>query len=331
MALMNTLSRPSAPSASQSRREFLLQSGAALSAVAASALSPALAGAAETQPVFQNRLQRVVAKPAAKSLVGCNVYVWTQYAGREKKKLDLDEVLSILRDAGYDYLENFMDSGNPESITKYADQCRAKSLVPVSLYTGARLHDDKASQTVERLVKAGRVCKDAGFQVISCNPDPIGRAKTDAELQNQAAALKDLGQGLNDLGLRLGIHHHLPEMQDKGREFHYVFRNTPPNLVGFCYDVHWVWKGGIQPLDALREYGNRVVTWHLRQSRNGVWTEALESGDVDYEAVARYAKEHQLPRRFTVELALEGGTQITRSPAEDHRLSREFVRKVFGA
>ena len=97
----------------------------------------------------------------------------------------------------------------------------------------------------------------------------------------------------------------------------------------WCYDVHWVWKGGVPPLEALQQYGERVVTWHLRQSRNGIWWEDLDTGDVDYSAVARYAKQHRLARRFSVELALEPGTKITRSVVENHRRSREFVRRVF--
>ena len=83
------------------------------------------------------------------------------------------------------------------------------------------------------------------------------------------------------------------------------------------------------PMDALKQYGNRVVTWHLRQSRDRVWWEDLDSGDVDYEAVAKYARAHKLPRRFTVELALEPETKITRSVVENHRRSREWVRRVF--
>ncbi len=84
-------------------------------------------------------------------------------------------------------------------------------------------------------------------------------------------------------------------------------------------------------MDALKEYGDRVVTWHLRQSRGGIWWEDLDTGDVDYAAVAAYAKEHNLPRRFTVELAIENGTKISRSVVENHRRSREFVRRVFQA
>lgn len=311
---MNTLPDAIVPVAGISRRTFLHHSArlgvlaAVLPAAALSAANP----------------------PAKKTVFGSNVYGWTQYYARDKKPFNVDEVIAALADCGYDYLENFMD-GNPENNVKFAEKLRAKGMRPVSLYTGAALHEaDKAAANVAGLLKNCKVCKDAGFEVISCNPNPIGREKTDAELKTQAAALTELGQGLQEMGLKLGIHHHLPEMQNQAREFHYVFRHTPAATVGFCYDVHWVFKGGIQPLDALNKYGHRVVTWHLRQSREGVWWEDLDTGDVDYEAVAKYAREHQLPRRFTVELALEGKTRITRSAVENHRRSLEYVKKVFG-
>ncbi|MGA2863050.1 MAG: TIM barrel protein [Verrucomicrobiota bacterium] len=298
----------SSSDATPSRREFLRQLGAvaALGAVGAALPAP------------------------QKTLVGSNIYGWGQYAQRENRKLDVEEVISALRDTGYDYLENFMDVAQPEGIARFADQLKAKGLQPVSLYTGARLHEaGAAGEVVAKLLAAAKVCQQAGFRVVSCNADPIGREKTDEELKTQAAALADLGAGLNALGLKLGVHHHLPEMASQGREFHYNFRHTKPGVVGWCYDVHWVWKGGLMPLDALKEYGQRVVTWHLRQSRNGLWWEDLDTGDVDYGAVAQYAKEHQLARLFTVELALENDTKITRSVAENHRRSREFVQRVF--
>ncbi|MCX8157509.1 MAG: sugar phosphate isomerase/epimerase [Verrucomicrobiae bacterium] len=269
---------------------------------------------------------------APKTLFGSNVYGWTQYYQREKKPFNLDEVIAALADCGYDYLENFLDANNPESAARFAEKLRARGMRPVSLYTGAALHEAaRAREVVARLLKCAAVCKEAGFEALSCNPDPLGREKTEEELKNTVSALKDLGQGLKELGLKLGIHHHLPEMQNQGREFHYVLRQTPPETVGLCYDVHWVWKGGLQPMEVLPEYGRRIVTWHLRQSRNGVWHEVLDKGDIDYEAVARYAREHQLARRFTVELALEGKTEVTRSAVENHRLSLAWAKKVFGA
>jgi inosose dehydratase len=136
---------------------------------------------------------------------------------------------------------------------------------------------------------------------------------------------------LNGLGLRLGIHNHTPEMANHAREFHHIFRHTDPALVGLCYDVHWVYRGGVLVADCLKEYGARIVSWHLRQSRDGVWWEDLDTGDVDYAFVARYAKDHRLTAPYTIELALENGTKITRSVVENHRRGREFVRRTFGA
>jgi sugar phosphate isomerase/epimerase len=265
--------------------------------------------------------------------VGSNIYGWSQYYQRDGKNVNdhIDEVLSALRDAGYDYLEGFVDVNQPENIARFADKMRAKGLKPVCLYTGAHLHEaSKAQDNVQKVLEAAKVCQKAGFTLIDCNPDPIGRDKTDDELRVQAKALNDLGAGLKALGIKLGIHNHTPEMAKQAREFHHNLQQTDPGLVGLCYDVHWVYRGGILPADCLKQYGTRVVSWHLRQSRVGIWWEDLDTGDVDYDAIARYAKEHQLAAPYTVELAIEDGTKITHSAVENHRRSREFVRKVFG-
>lgn len=289
------------------------------------------AGSAAVLPLVETARRQLRAEEGG-ALVGSNVYGWTQYAKREGRPFDIVATMATLRECGYDYLECGFDLARPESIGELAGQMRANGLRPVSLYVGPRLHEaDKVADVVGQLLAAGRACRASGFRSLTCNPAPIGRAKTEAELKIQAAALGEVGRGLAQIGIGLGIHHHLPELADGAREFHHVFRNTDPGAVGFCYDVHWVWKGGVQPADALREYGSRIVSWHLRQSRGGVWWEDLDSGDIDYGAIAREAGARGWPRMFTVELALEPKTAVTRSAAENHRRSREYVRRVFGA
>ena len=201
----------------QSRRDFIRHLGSAVALGAMmSPLTPS--AAAENQRAVQQ-----------KTLVGSNIYGWGQYAKRDKKELDVGEVISALRDAGYDYLENFMEVERPEETAKFAEQLKAKGLQPVSIYTGARVHEaGKAGAAVAKILVAAKVCQQAGFCVISCNPAPIGRDKTDEELKTQAAALSELGEGLNALGLKLGIHHHMPEMANHAREFHYNFDHTKP-------------------------------------------------------------------------------------------------------
>lgn len=303
-------------SPSLSRRKFLEISATAASALAAGALTNSASAAASPG-----------------MLVGSQLYGWGQYYQREGRDAykNLDEIFSALRDAGYDYAEGNLDTVHPGNNAGFAERLRSKGLQPVSLYTGGRLHDDRGESVVEQILGAAKVCKEAGFRVINCNPDPIGREKTDEELAVQIKSLKLLGGGLKQMGIRFGIHNHTPAMANGAREFHHNFRNTMAGMVDFCYDVHWVFRGGVQPMDALNEYGNRVVSWHLRQSRNHIWWEDLDSGDIDYKAVAAFSRKNNLPPLYTVELALEEGTKITRSVVDNHSLSLNYVRRVFGA
>lgn len=276
---------------------------------------------------------RTFAAEARTALVGSQLFGWGQYFQREGKTLDaeMDGVLSALRDAGYDYAEHNL-SGNPEQNQKFADRLKSKGLRPVSLYTGGAFHEaEKAEGNVQQLLAGARGAKDAGFTIINCNPNPIGRNKTDEELATQARWLQVFGEKLNEMGMKFGVHNHTPEMANGAKEFHANFRQTDARSVGFCYDVHWVFRGGVLPPDALAAYGSRIASWHLRQSREKIWWEDLDSGDVDYAFIARWAKENAAPPFYTIELALEGGTKITRSVVENHARSRAFVKQVFGA
>lgn len=299
------------------RRKFLFRTGTLLAASHAALSS---AGEANSNPV-------------PKPLVGSGFYGWTQYYQRDGKDPNqyLDEIFAAVRDSGFDFVEGFIDVAQPEKNLRLAERMRAKGLKLSPIYTGARLHEEsQVAAEITRLITAARSCREAGFSVIDINPNPIGRDKTPEELKTQVKALNQLGEEFKKLGLKLGVHNHLPEMANGAREFHSDLRNTNPDFVGLCYDVDWVNRGGLQPLDCLREYGSRVVAWHIRQSRDKVWLQDLDQGDIDYRAIAKFNQEHRLTAPYSVELAIEKGTKIDRSVVENHKRSREFMRAIFG-
>lgn len=274
------------------------------------------------------------AAAAARPLFGSQLYGWGQYYQREGRKLahHLPEVLSALKECGYDYAETNLAIHEPGAAARFVELARQHGLGAFCFYTGGRLHEREAARkTIAAILAAARSVQGAGVRVINCNPDPVGRDKTEAELQVQADALRQLGEGLHELGMQLGVHNHTPEMKNGAREFHANLRRTPPARVGLCYDVHWVYRGGVAPLDILLEYGDRIVSWHLRQSRGGVWWEDLDEGDIDYGAVALLARNSGAARLYTVELALEKETAVTRSVTENHRRSLAYARRLFGA
>ncbi|HEY1067835.1 MAG TPA: hypothetical protein VGE52_17060, partial [Pirellulales bacterium] len=116
--------------------------------------------------------------PMGKILVGTQLYGWGQAYARDGKRLDdhLDDALAAIHDAGFDYAEGFLDVSRPENNAKFAERAAAKGLAPVCIYTGAKLHEEAtAGQTIDQILAAAKVCREAGYVVLNCNPDPIGR------------------------------------------------------------------------------------------------------------------------------------------------------------
>jgi len=105
---------------------------------------------------------------------------------------------------------------------------------------------------------------------------------------------------------------------------------VPAEMLGLGPDLDWVSRGGVDPEDFLQRYGNRINYTHLRDNKNGRWTEALGEGDVDYASLARTLKEIDFDGWIVVELAHEKDFERTRSIGESLRISREHLRKTMG-
>ena len=86
----------------------------------------------------------------------------------------------------------------------------------------------------------------------------------------------------------------------------------------------------MEAFDLIRGYRNRIRSLHIRNSIGGVWSEALGAGDMDHVELRDLLHEIAYDGWIYVELAYEEKTVLTRTPAENARLSREYVREVFG-
>ena len=131
--------------------------------------------------------------------------------------------------------------------------------------------------------------------------------------------------------MRLMLHNHDADMAEGAREWRAILHHTDPKLVGFCVDVHWVYRGKQDPLLLLQEAGQRIASLHVRNSVKGIWSESLGEGDVDYAAVTRFLKHIKYKGLIAVELAYDKETKPSRPMEEDLKISREYAEKVFGA
>jgi inosose dehydratase len=262
-------------------------------------------------------------------------YIWQQYAERQGKPLKavVGEALSMARQAGFHNVELNQAYFTPDLQAEVVAALKLNRLLMPSVYVGGVMHEPKgAEQTISLAVEVGGICRPFGCVAIVHNPSPkpAGAEKTDEELKFQSEALNRMGRTLKAKGFQLRVHHHTPEMASNAREWRYILKTTDPNYVWLCMDLDWVHQGGRDPLALLKEAGTRVAEVHVRNSKDKLWLESFEPGDVDYSTIARYFDAQHLQPLIVVELAYRRNTVITRPLREDLRLSRIYAEKVFG-
>jgi inosose dehydratase len=275
------------------------------------------------------------AAPVAPPGVAAQMYVWLQYNQEHGQRLEdhLDEAFAATERAGYSAVQGWLSwFATPEQTARTTTALAAHHLRLVAAYADGPLHDSGADAAIARILEQATRAREHGVLTIVMNPDVRrdGAEKTDEELAVQARNLDRLGAALQGMGLSLAVHAHDKEMRSGAREWYYNLRHTDGAKVGICLDVHWLYRGGQNPLPMLRAAGGRIRDVHLRNSLDGVWEEDLGPGDLDYGVIARALRDAKFSGTYTVELAYEPRTVRTRSIEEDLRRSRAFVRRTFG-
>jgi inosose dehydratase len=268
------------------------------------------------------------------SIVGVQSYTWTQIYQEQKKQFQdhLDEVFGFIKDAGYDAWE-----GTPSSkldAQKQKSLLDKHGLAAPSAYLPTMLHMPDWEKQVDSTVQRASYAQILGATVIVTNPSPTKELKTDEQLKRQAEALNVLGGKLASEGLKLLYHFHAPEMRAAAREVHHMMLGTDPGHMGLCLDVHWAYRGAensqVALYDLVTLYARRIGELHLRQSKDGVWTEVFEDGDIDYRPLAELLKHLDFSGPLMLEQCVEEGTPRTMSGMERQKKGREYIKQIFG-
>ena len=271
----------------------------------------------------------------ARPVLAAQFYVWTQHFQSREMTLaeGVEEALAATRRAGFKRVELMSSFFQGAVREKTLVALKQHGLEVPIVYNGGPMHQPAlAEKSIADTLQLAGTVKSAGARIINFNPSPKPKRerKSDQELDTQARYVNQLAAELDQRGLRLHLHHHDPEMAENAREWRHLLASTNPKLVSICLHVHWVYRGQQDPRKLLEESGARLACLHLRNSKQGVWTEALEDGDLDYSKVAGYLKRSRFAGFLVVELAYEKSTAITRPLEEDLRLSRLYAEKVFG-
>lgn len=271
--------------------------------------------------------------------IATNTYPWGTFAKREGKDFvqHTDELFGAIASTGITGYEP-----NIKAVTEFdglGNRLKKHGLEMRSLYVNSLLHEaEEAEASIASVLEVARKAAEIGVKIIVTNPAPIRwggpEDKTDAQLLTQADSLNRLGSELKKFDITLAYHNHDSELRQGAREFHHMLTATDSELVKFCLDSHWIFRGcgdsQVALFDALEQYGSRVVELHLRQSTGGKWGEVFSvDGDIDHHRLKAWFDAHGMRPHLVLEQAVEEGSPETLDVVAAHQRSFESTSAEF--
>jgi sugar phosphate isomerase/epimerase len=267
----------------------------------------------------------------SKVVVGGHVWVYAASQPGYDPTPVLDQVFADMSYAGLDGVELMHQAlRHSDAVERISELMRKHSLPVIGSSYGANMWNreehaailEDAEQVVTRLAKLGG--RTFGTSVGQA-PQP----KTPEQLDAQAELLRKIIALCKSHGVVLNLHNHTYEVENNEHDLKGTLARIPDVKLG--PDLNWLVRAGVDPVDFIRRYGDRIIFLHLRdQKADGTWSEAMGEGDMDYVAIGKALHEIEFAGDAIIELAHERGFKLTRPLRDSLKMSREFVRRTLG-
>ena len=158
----------------------------------------------------------------------------------------------------------------------------------------------------------------------------------------------EMAERLGEQGIDLYYHnHHVEFVRYDGETLLDIIKNSTKKM-GFELDIHWIYRGGFDPVQVIREFSGRIRLLHLKDYRIGRLP-IPDDGSIDMAAfreafsnLVEFAEvgEGTLPIQECIDAAFEGGSEYflieqddcyDRDPFESLKISRDnLIRMGYG-
>lgn len=271
----------------------------------------------------------VPAISAASVPVGAHVWVFAASQPNYDPTPVIEEIFRQYSRTGIDGVELMhpvLLNGDP--VERIRELSRRYSLPVMGTSWSAAMWD--ASQSSAVLDQARTLLPrlaSVGGRTLGISVGDARRKKTEAEFDTQAAVLRQVLAMCADHGIAANLHNHTYEVRDNEYDLRGTLARVPGAKLG--PDLNWLIRAGVDPVDFLWRYRDRVIFAHLRdQNRDGTWSEAMGEGSTDFAAIGAMLHKIDFHGHLVIELAHEKTFRPARSYGESVRISREFIRKT---
>ena len=152
-------------------------------------------------------------------------------------------------------------------------------------------------------------------------------------------------QKLSEEGIELYYHNHHVEFKKYDGEYLLDIMKNNTSKLGFELDVHWIQRGGADPVEVIKKYAGRVALLHLKDYRIG----DVDLTDIDFKDMAKFMQrftdvvefaevgEGNLDMKTIIDAGLGSGSkyflieqdnQYGRDPFDCLKISADNLRKL---
>lgn len=243
----------------------------------------------------------------------------------------LDQIFADMAWAGMDFIELMHTALEPDDAVNRIRELSAHHKLPVigSSYGADMWRREEHGRILEYVDRfTGRLAA-VGGRLLGVSVGNARRPKTEAELDAQAELLREIMRICQARGITVNLHNHIYEVDNDEHDLKGTLARIPEVKLG--PDIDWLVGAGVDPVDFIRRYAGRIVYAHLRDRKaDGVWSEAMGEGSIDYKAVAQALRGTGFRGQLAIELAHPREFRPTRPLRESLKISREYVRRVMG-
>lgn len=201
------------------------------------------------------------------------------------EEIGIFETLKKISELGYHSVEISqisMTAENVAELKKAQDELDMDiaSLSCVVSKEGSGGNDDLETQ-FDKIVSD---CKFLDVDLLRIGMLPYSNMRNKETVLEFTRKANEYAVQLKEHGIKLYYHNHHVEFRKYDGEFMLdIIAKECPDL-GFELDLHWVQRGGANPIDIIEKYSDRIELIHLKDYRIGEIPEsafeALEEGDI---------------------------------------------------
>jgi len=269
------------------------------------------------------------ARPEKKVLVGAHPWVYAATQPNYDIYPVLDQIFDDMSYAGLDGIELMHTALRyPDAVERIAALSNKHNLPVIGTSFGGEMWDRAQHEAVfeDARVVVTRLA-ELGGRTLGVSVGKAPQTKTAAQLDAQAELLRRIMNLCRDNGVEINLHNHTYEVEDGMHDLTGTLARIPEIKLG--PDLNWLVRGGVDPVDFIEAFGDRIVFLHIRdQNADGTWSQAVGEGDMDYVAIGQALRVSCFSGDAVIELAHESNFKLTRPLRDSLRMSRNYIRKT---